>query len=147
MLIPRNCLVLVADGGRFSLYRNAGSASLPDLQLITEKGQHIADAADLGSDQPGRSFSSTGSRRNTYEATDFHRLAEDRFAGEAITVLDSQVEKFSGGVIVVAAPKTLGTMRRSYSDRITKHLIGEIDKDYADRSAREVEKALMTWEA
>jgi protein required for attachment to host cells len=142
MLVPHNTLVLVADGGRFSLFRNSGRGLAPDLQLIVEKVQHVPDTADLGTDEPGTSFSSSGGRRASYDTTDFHQRAEDEFAVEAAALTDSHTDDLVEGIVVIAAPRTLSALRKSYPPRVRQRIIAEIDKDYAALPAKEIEELL-----
>lgn len=144
MLVPHNALVLVADGGRFSLFRNHGRGLAPDLQLIIEKVQHVPDTADLGTDEPGTSFSSSDGRRASYDTTDFHQQAEDEFASDATALTDSHTDELVENIVVIAAPKTLSALRKSYSRRVRQRIFAEIDKDYASRSAKDIEELLIT---
>lgn len=143
MLVPHNSLVLVADGGRFSLFRNRGRGLAPDLQLVVEKIQHVPDTADLGSDQPGTSFPSSGGRRASYDTTDFHQRAEDEFASEAASLTDSHTDDLVEGIVVIAAPKTLSVLRKSYTPKVRQRIIAEIDKDYAALPAKDIEELLV----
>lgn len=144
MLVPHNALVLVADGGHFSLFRNRGRGLAPDLQLIVEKVQHVPDTADLGTDEPGTSFSSSGGRRASYDTTDFHQRAEDEFASEAASLADRYTDELAEGIVVIAAPKTLRALRKSYPPKVRRRVLAEIDKDYAARPAKDVEELLTT---
>jgi protein required for attachment to host cells len=145
MLVPHNTLVLVADGGRFSLYRNKGRGFSPELELVAGQKQQVPASTVFGTDAPGRSFSSTGRRRSTYETPDFHQQLEDRFAIVATDALEKHVDE-SVDIIVVAPPKMLGTVRKSYGSRTKKRLIAEIDKDYADHTSSDIEEMLITWQ-
>lgn len=147
MLVPHNALVLVADGGRFSLFRNRGRGLAPDLQLIVEKAQDVPDTADLGTDEPGTSFSSSGGRRASYDTADFHQRAEDEFASEAASLTDRYTDELVEGVVIIAAPKTLSALRKSYTPKVRQHIIAEINKDYAALPVRDVEELLVTVEA
>lgn len=147
MLVPHNSLVLVADGGRFALFRNRGRGLSPDLELVLEKEQHVPDTADLGSDQPGTSFPSSGGRRASYDTTDFHQRAEDEFAGEAASLTDSHTDELVEGIVVIAAPRTLSVLRKSYTAKVRQRIIAEIDKDYAALPARDVEELLVATKA
>lgn len=143
MLVPHNTLVLVADGGHFSLFRNRGRGLAPDLQLVVEKMQHVPDTADLGSDGPGKSFASSGVRRASYDTTDFHQRAEDEFAGEAANLTDKHTNELVEGIVVIAAPKTLSRLRKSYTPKVRQRIIAEIDKDYAALPAKDIEELLI----
>ena len=87
MNLPNNTLVLVADGRKMLFLRNHGNAAQIDLRVEAHREQDNPPSHDQGSDAPGRSFASIGSRRSAMEETDFHQIAEDRFAAEAADLL------------------------------------------------------------
>jgi protein required for attachment to host cells len=129
MEVPQNCIIAVVDGENFNLYRNTGQAS--DIKLT----EHSApDTEDRNSDS-GRS-SSAGN-------PDAKQMAEDAF-GKGVTerlnkmVLDGNVQK----LIIIAAPRSLGEMRRSYHAKLQDVLVGEIDKTLTGASIAEIQSAL-----
>ncbi len=64
MKIAHGTLVMAIDGSKMLLFRNEGDEKY--VVLDTLKHEEIADPAshEIGTDAPGRSFSSTGSRRS-----------------------------------------------------------------------------------
>lgn len=143
MIVPHKSLVLVADGGRFSLFRNLGRGLSPELQLIVEKEQHVPSSAMMGTDGPGTSFSSSDARRASYETTDFHQRAEDEFTCKAASLINDLADELVEGIIIVAAPKALNVLRKSYSPKVKQHIIAEIAKDYVALPAKEIEQLLI----
>ncbi len=81
--------------------------------------------------------------RSGYSETDFHQQDEDRFAAEAAAMLEREVR---GGhietLIVVAAPKTLGVLRKHFTPEVSKRIVGEIAKDLAGRPTDEIATAI-----
>jgi protein required for attachment to host cells len=138
MLVPHGAMILVIDGGKMSLFRNRGKDFSADLELIEHGTNHTASTAELGTDKPGRSFSSAGRSRSAYQATDFHQAEEDAFATGAAAKLNNLAKQSNLDFIVVAAPHVLGVLRQHYSTDLRKRLIAEIDKDYAGRSTADV---------
>lgn len=139
MNIPHHAHVLVMDGGKSLLFRNTGSTEAPNLVVEGHREQDSAATSDQGSDAPGTSHSSTGNSRSSVEQTDFHQQDEDRFAVKAADMLKREV--LVGHIeqlIVVAAPKTLGVLRKHYHGEVEKRVLGEIAKDVAGRPTDEI---------
>ena len=139
MDIPHNTHVLVVDGRKLLLFRNDGSIADPDLTVYTHFDEPSAATRDQGTGQPGKTHASVGEARSGYEQTDFHQQDEDRFAADAAEmlkrdVLDGRIET----LIVVAAPRTLGELRKHYHAEVQKRVIGEISKDVVGRPTNEI---------
>ena len=83
--------VIVCDGKKALILENVGDEKFPNLK--TRKVQEHADpkTSDLGTDAPGRSFSSVGSGRSAVEQTDWHKQEEDRFLQKLVSQLDHAV--------------------------------------------------------
>jgi protein required for attachment to host cells len=143
MHVPHNALVLVADGRKMLFLRNRGDAAIADLRVEEHHEQDNPATRDQGTDQPGRSSSPAGSRKSSVEATDFHQIAEDRFAAEAASILKNRA--LAGdfeSLIVIAPPTTLGEIRKNYHQEVKSRLIGEVDKDLTGHTVAQIEKAL-----
>jgi protein required for attachment to host cells len=138
MLIEHGTLVLAMDGGRMALYRNAGRGLGCSLELLCEQERKLAATADLGSDRPGRSFSSTTGRRSAVAQTDWHQQGENSFTEVAILTLEAKARDSNCPVIVIAPPTALGVARKHYGTALRKRVIAEIDRDYAARPAEEI---------
>lgn len=147
MLVPHGTMVMVLDGAKMALFRNRGTDFTPDLEAVDHSAHHAAKTAELGTDKPGRSFSSTGHGRSAYQSTDFHQAEEDAFAKAATDTLNALVAQSKLGLVVVATPHVLGVMRKQYTANVRAHLLGEIDKDYASRSATDIAVLLRDHEA
>lgn len=139
MNIHHNALILVADGQRYLLLRNEGDFKRPDLK-VEASGTHAGQAThQLGSDQPGRAFASSGSRRSAIEQTDFHQLEKDQFAAEAAALLARRAEAADfEELIVVAPPRTLAELRRHYDKSVLSRLVAEVDKDLTKHPIDEI---------
>ncbi|HEY5106477.1 MAG TPA: host attachment family protein [Caulobacteraceae bacterium] len=139
MEIPHNAHVLVADGRKLLLFKNDGSVAAPKLNVATHREQDSAATQEQGADKPGQTQSSVGGVRSGYEQTDFHQQDEDRFAADAAEMLKRQV--LAGRIealIVIAAPRTLGELRKHYHHEVAKRVLGEIAKDVAGRPTDEI---------
>lgn len=147
MLVPHGTMIMVLDGAKMALFRNRGKDFSPILEPVEHSQHHAAKTAELGSDRPGRSFNSKGHSRSAYQSADYHQAEEDDFAKAATATLNALAVASDLAFIVVAAPTALGMMRKHYGADLRKHLIGEIDKDYASRSAADIAIMLRDHEA
>lgn len=139
MEIPHKTHILVMDGGKMLLFKNDGGAAAPKLTLVMHREHDSAATHEQGSSGPGTSFESVGSARSSYEQTDFHQLDEDKFAAEAADMLKREVlEHKIDALIIVAAPRTLGELRKHFHSEVEKRVIGQIAKDVAGRPTDEI---------
>lgn len=129
MSIPQGTVVAVVDGENFNLYKNTGSGS--DIQLRDVPDPETVDR----NSNSGRSSSAANPAAKQME--------EDAF-GKGVTeklnkmVLDGRIDK----LIIIAAPRSLGEMRRNYHTKLQDALIGEIDKVLTGASIAEIEAAV-----
>ena len=108
--------MIVCDGKKALILENVGDEKF--LNLKTREVQEHADpkTSDLGTDAPGRSFSSVGSGRSAVEQTDWHKQEEDRFLQKLVGQLDHAVNAGEvKSLIIVAPPRALGVLRQAYS--------------------------------
>jgi len=134
--------VLVADGAKAMVFRNAGDAQAPNLKLQKSYSQDNPPSRDQGSDKPGRVNDSLG-RRSAMEMTDWHRQAEDRFIQRLAA--DMAADLSAGAydkLVVVAPPIALGTLRKALSGAVLAAIDCEIGKDLTKHPVDEIEKAV-----
>ena len=139
MDIPYNAHVLVMDGRKLLLFRNVGSLVAPTLSAAAHREHASAATQDQGSDVPGTMHQSVGSARSGYEQTDFHQQDEDGFAADAAEMLKREV--LAGRIealITIAAPRTLGELRKHYHGEVARRVVGEIAKDIVGRPTDEI---------
>lgn len=127
--LNHNARVLVTDGGRATVFRNAGQVGKPDLQPFKAYHQDNPPTRDQGTDKPPRSSTMSGNR-TTIEVTDYHQQAEDRFVQD----IASDMERDLGAgefaeLIVVAPPVALGVYRKAASQKLQQATLMEINKD------------------
>lgn len=144
MRIDSEALVMVVDGAKMLLFRNKGDVAYPKLEVEDALQQEDEATRDQGSSPPGRTASpGGGSRRASFEQTDFHRQDEERFAMDAAAALNKRAltndfEK----LIIVAPPRTLGEMRKHYHKALQSRLAGEIAKDLASHPVPDIERII-----
>jgi protein required for attachment to host cells len=145
MNIPPETHVLVMDGSKMLLFRNRGSEVEPVLETIDTREQDSAATRDQGTSGPGSTFQSAGSARSSYEQTDFHQMDEDRFAVDAADMLNRMVLQHKmDKLIIVAAPRTLGELRKHLHGEVEKRVIGEISKDLAGHPTGDILAAITS---
>lgn len=122
--------ICVVDGEKMLLLVNEGDHDYPDLDVVRKDRQDNPPNREQAANRRGRTFDSGSPGRSAYEDTDFHQLAEDRFAADAAAMLYKRAHKGEfERLIVVAPPKTLGELRQHYHKEVQSRLIGEIDKE------------------
>ena len=131
MLLPNGTLVAVIDGSEFELYRNTGTEAEPEL---TREDSPTLDASNH----------SGGSHRSSSGNPGGHQNDEDAHAIAAAEWLNLQVlgHKVSD-LVVFAAPRTLGEIRKHYHKLTEQALVGEINKSMAGRQPSELLAALL----
>jgi protein required for attachment to host cells len=131
MDIPQNTVVAVADGEKLSLFKNHGDA------------QNVKLAAMQNADVDDTKISS-GARHSSSSANpDDSQQDEDGFSAGVAQMLNRQVlDGKIKGLVIIAAPRTLGEMRKAYHKSLSDVLLGELDKDLTGHSIQEIEKAL-----
>jgi protein required for attachment to host cells len=135
--------VVVCDGKKALVLENAGDEKF--LNLKTREVYEHADKKthELGTDAPGRSFSSVGSGRSAVEQTDWHQQEEDRFLRKLLGHLDAALNAGQAkAIVLVAPPRALGVLRPAYSHALRAALRAEIDKDFVKLPVHEIEKHL-----
>jgi protein required for attachment to host cells len=133
MDLPQNTVIAVADGEKLSLFRNDGDAA--NVKLIALPTVEI-DSSKISS---GARHSSSSANPNDSQQN------EDGFGLGVIEMLNKQVlDGKVKSLVIIAAPRTLGEMRKGYHKSLADVLIGEIDKDLTGHSLQDIEKALAT---
>ncbi len=133
MLLPHGTIVAVIDGRHFELHRNSGNEAEPVLSGMASPklDEHNKGA---GAHHHSSSANPTG-----------HLLDEDAHVAAVAGWLNGQVQ---GGkiehLVVIAAPRALGELRRHYGSRLEGALLTEIAKDLAGRSGKDVLEAVRT---
>lgn len=147
IVIGRKAWVVVCDGGKALFLRNDGDADLVNLTVADHMGQHVEATRDLGTDQPGRSFSSVGAGRSAMGETDWHEQAEADFLKEIAAKISELVEAHEiKALILVAPPKALGILRDALDGLPDGVVRAEVAKDLVKETVPEIEKHLASLE-
>ena len=143
--LPHQAWILVGDGRKALVLRNEGDARFPNLKTVRvfDNG-HVPSTAELGTDKPGRAAQAQDGRRSGVEQTDWHELAELRFAGDVAQALEARHTAGDfAALVVVAPPRTLAELRRSFSGGLQAKIIAEVDKDLTKHPVYEIERLLF----
>lgn len=143
MLIPSDTLVLVGDGRKALFLRNRGGAGHPDLFAERVMEQSNPPTRDQGTDRPGRYGGTDGVSKSAVEQTDWHQQAEDRFATDIADVLYKKAHAHDfEHLIVVAPPRSLGTMRSAFRKEVVQKITAEIPKDLTAHALPDIARLL-----
>ena len=141
--IPTGALVMVGDGRRARFLRNTGTPR--HVELLTEQVMEIDNPPthEQGTDRPGRYMAANGASRGAVEQTDWHQLAEDRFAKDIAAALYRRAHagRFDK-LVVVAPPNVLGVLRKEMHKEVTARITAELPKELTSHPVSEIEKLL-----
>lgn len=131
MQLPKGATVAVADGEKLNLFRNTGDEANPKLTALP--------GVDVDSDNKG-----SGGRHHSSSANpDESQVNEDSFSAGIAALLNRQVlEGKIDDLVVIAAPRTLGELRKHYHKKLSETLLGEIAKDLTGHAVHDIEKAI-----
>ncbi len=138
--------VVLADGNSARFFRHEGPgkglAPLPELDRSTKP----LKAGDIMADKPGRSFSSSGHGRSALEpSTDPVEKIEADFAKG---IADLLAEKLQGNayqrLVIVAAPDSLGNIRKFLSAQVGETVIAELPKNLINTPVNDLPDHLET---
>lgn len=131
MQLPQNTIIAVADGEKLSLFQNEGDAANLKLKALP--------AADVDSSK----IPSGGRHPSSSANPDDSQQDEDGFTAGVADILNKQVlDGKIKNLVIIAAPRTLGELRKSYHKSLSEVLVGELDKDLTGHSLQDIEKAL-----
>lgn len=135
--------VVVCDGARALILENAGDEKFPNLKVRETKEHKAPPTHELGTDVPGRSFSSAGHSRSAVAQTDWHDQAERHFLEELAKRLDAAVRAGQvKSLVLIAPPRALGMIRPAMSEALRAAVRAEIAKDLVKLPVYEIEKHL-----
>ena len=130
MNLPNGAMVAVVDGEKLALFKNTGHGG--EVSLTAHPVPAIEERA---SGSAGRISSEANPDNDTQ--------AEDGFAMGVAEVLNKWA--LSGKVdklLVIAAPKTLGQLRKHWHKELSSRLVGEISKDLTGHSSDQIAAAI-----
>lgn len=143
LLIREGEWVVVCDGAKALVLENTGDTKFPNLKTVEHFEQKDLATHEIGTDAPGRTYSSVGHGRSSVEQTDWHDQAERDFLLQLVKHLDAALTAGkTKSIILIAPPRALGMLRPAYSHALKAAVRAEIDKDYVKLPVYEIEKRL-----
>lgn len=135
--------VLLADGEKALFLENTSRSRDPSLKVSEMRGQFNPPVKVRGTERPGRAPGTVGTGRVALQATDWHRLDKEKFAGELADVLLKHVraDDFKE-LVIVAPPVLLGDLRHAMSDHVRERVVAEIPKTLTHHPIEEIEGML-----
>jgi protein required for attachment to host cells len=122
-------MVAVVDGEKLALFKNTGHA---DVDLTPEPAPEIGN----------RPFGSAG-HSSSQGNPDADARGEDGFAlGVAETLNHWALADRFEALLVIAAPRTLGELRKHWHKTLSAKLVGEIPKDLTGHSPDQIASAI-----
>jgi protein required for attachment to host cells len=141
--VPHNALVLVGDGQKALFLRNKGTAHQVRLVVENILARDNPPTREQGTDRPGRSNASVGVARSAMEQTDWHDIAEERFAGELADALYRHAHaNLFDKLVIIAPPRVLGNLRKALHTEVIARVTGEIPKELTSHPVVEIERLL-----
>ena len=143
LLIRHGEWVVVCDGAKALVLENTGDIKFPNLKTVKVFEQKDLPTHLLGTDAPGRTYSSIGHSRSAVEQTDWHDQAERAFLTHLAQHLDAALAAGkTKSLIMVAPPRALGMIRPAYSPALKSAVRAEVDKDLVKQPVHQIEKHL-----
>lgn len=129
MILPKDAVVAVVDGEKLVMFKNTGDHA-PELSALPPPEVIAGTAGSSGH---------PSSAANPDDST----KAEDGFAAGVAAMLNAQA--MSGHfdhLLVIAAPKTLGELRKHWGKPLQAKLVGELAKDLTGMTGDQIAKAI-----
>ena len=125
--VPSKAIIVVADGKQAHYYSNVGTTDikLEKMDDVTSTSATPHHAANLPSE------TSPGEKDEADFAAQLANTLYERFHNSNTKSL-----------VIVADPQTLGQLRKSLHEEITKKLTGELNKTLTHASIDEIENSL-----
>ena len=131
MQLPQGATIAVVDGEKLNLFRNSGDEAHPKLTALPQ--------AHVGNENTG----SGGRHQSSAANPDDSQVSEDNFAAGVAEMLNKRV--LAGDIadlVIIAAPRTLGELRKHYRKELSAKLRKEIAKDLTGHALPDIEKTL-----
>lgn len=135
--------VLVADGEKALFFENTGNRKTPVFKVVREMEQENPPTREQGASPPGRMNDNGPNQKSAMEQTDWHRLAEERFAKDAADLLYRYAHnnRFKQ-IVLCAAPRVLGELRKELHPEVSSRVIGEVPKTLTNHPVDQIERIL-----
>jgi protein required for attachment to host cells len=141
--IPHEAWVLIADGEKALFLKNITDEEDPNLEVVRKEEQDNPKDIDQSANRPGRMQDTGVQQRSAMDDTDWHELAKERFADDLADLLYKQAHKHRfDKIVLVAAPKILGELRKTIHKEVADKVIAEVPKTLTNHPLDEIEDLL-----
>lgn len=144
--LENQTLIVVADGARMLLLENRGNVLKLDLHVVEHCERPIALGRESVSGPQPATATSARRGQNRIKAPDPHQLDEDRFLLSVAERLDDWSSS-AKALVVAAAPRALGTLRRLYTPGVRTLLVAEIDKDLTRHTVETIARMVAAYDS
>ncbi|KAF0676710.1 host attachment family protein [Profundibacterium mesophilum] len=148
--ITKGTWVLIADGEKALILENTTDANDPNLVVRRKDEQDNPSDGEQSANRPGRMQegrpgNSASGPRSSFDDTDWHQLAKDRFADDIAELLYKQAHKGAfERIILVAAPGVLGEIREKMHKEVSNKVVAEVPKTLTNHTIGDIEKILVS---
>jgi protein required for attachment to host cells len=143
--LPHRAVVFVGDGRKALFLLNEGTGLEPRLKVQRVLENDNPPTHEQGSDKPGRALSGTEPNRSAMDQPDWHDIEKHRFARTVANALERLLQEVHAErLVIVAPPRTLADLRRSFSPAVEKLIVAEIAKDLTGLTVSDVSQHLAT---
>ena len=141
--------VLVADQGQARTFRRPQKFSALEEADSYDNPRGRSHPGDLVTHRAGTTFTSMGSGQDAKgEGEDIRDVEADRFAKQLAQVLAREGRSNGDELILIAAPRFLGRLRKSIDSETARSVSFSIDKDLVkadtQRISEEIDQAFNT---
>jgi protein required for attachment to host cells len=127
--IPRDALIVVADGHKATLFRNVGAGEEISLREVRRLAPE-----NLNDEGPSGMRPVEQTRQQTDEATFARQLAEALYAMRHSNEFEA--------LVLVADPQTLGQLRDAMHKIVARSVVRSIAKDFTNHTTAEIAEML-----
>ncbi len=123
--------ILVADGARARFLLNQGPGKGLEIPAMPELSTGHAPTREVGTDRPGRVHDRMGPGRHAMAPrVDWHQFEKSEFARRVATTLNKAAGRNDfDRLVLVAPPKTLGSLRAALDKAAAAKVTAELPKD------------------
>ncbi len=137
--------IVVADSDKALFMRNITDHQDPNFEVIREERPQM-DADDLKpSDEAGRRNDNGPHQKSAVQEPYWHQLARDRVTADLADLLYARAHRGAfRHLVLVAAPKILGALRKELHQEVAERVIAEIPKEMTNLPVYKMETMIKS---
>lgn len=142
-VLTKGTWVALVDSEKALFLRNDVDARDPDLNVVRIEEQDNPSDREQSANRPGRMPDTGVGQSSALDDTDWHALAKERFADDMSDILYRLAHRGAfERLVLVAAPATLGALRKGLHKEVRDRVVAEVDKDLTNHPLDAVETLL-----